>query len=135
MTLSSKDASLSVTRALPNGAATVTSTAIDVQNSTRGDFVAPAELVITAPALATGVLANAATMTFNVIHSANADLSSPATIAASVLVQTGAGGAGAPAAVARFRLPTNVRRYVGLTATNSGAGNASAQSVTMALQF
>ena len=45
-------------------------------------------------------------------------------LAGSVIVQTGAGGAGAAATEARVTLPGNVKRYLRVRATNSGAGNA-----------
>lgn len=135
MTMTLKDAALAVTRALPNGAASVTSTSIDTRNSTRGDLTAQTELELSAPALTTGQLANGATMTYAVIGSTAADLSNPVTIAGNALVQTGAGGAGAAAATRRVGLPSNCPRYIGFTATNSGAGNASAVSATAALVF
>jgi hypothetical protein len=133
MAFTARDATNLLTRALPNGANTVTSTSLDTRNSTRGDFTAHAELEITAPALTTSQLANAATITYNVIGSTNADLSSPVKLGDAVLVQTGAGGNGAAAAKKRFRLPTNTPRYVGIQATNSGSGNASTVSATLAL--
>jgi hypothetical protein len=135
MTMTARDAALSLTRALPNGAATVTSTSLDTRNSTRGDLTAHTELEISAPALTTGQLGNGATITYSVIGSTAADLSNPVTIAGSVLVQTGAGGTGAAAASKRVGLPTNCPRYIGFTATNSAAGNASAANATAALVF
>ncbi|MCY2968426.1 MAG: hypothetical protein NT069_33175, partial [Planctomycetota bacterium] len=100
-----------------------------------GDFVAQVELLISAPALAVGQLANGSTMKYDVVMSVNSDLSSPTIIAKEVIVQTGAGGAGAAAATARFRLPTNCARYVGVKATNSAAADASAASLTSELVF
>jgi hypothetical protein len=128
-----RDALNKVTRALPTGASSVTSTAITLGNSTRGDFVAEVECLVTAPALAVGQLANASTMTYDIVHSVNSDLSSPATIAPGVIVQTGAGGVGAAAATFRWVPPTNVRGYIGLKATNSAAADASAASATLEL--
>lgn len=129
------DAALVKTKALPNGAADVTSDAIDLMNSANGDFQANVELVVAAPALVVGDLADAATMTYDIVHSVNSDLSSPATLLDNVITQTGAGGAGAAAATATVRLPHNVRRYVGVKATNSGAGDASDKSVTLTAKF
>jgi len=51
-----------------------------------------------------------------------------------VLVQTGAGGAGAAAATARFAIPSDCERYVRVTATNSGTGDASGASMTVNLK-
>jgi hypothetical protein len=129
------DQQLIVSLALPNGAAVVTSTAIDLTNSAKGDFVGLVQFTIAAPALATGVLADGAHMTYDVYHAASADLSDGVALYPGVLVQTGAGGAGAAAATFEFRVPTNVKRYVYFKATNSGAGNASALSATLTPKF
>lgn len=127
------DAQFSVTKALPNGAAAVNSDSIDLAHSTNGLHLADCELKINAPALATAALPDTKTMTYKVEDSA--DDSSFATIADAVIVQTGAGGAGAAAAEKRFRFPSTVRRYVRVTATNSGAGDASGSSLTANLMF
>lgn len=129
------DAALVQSIALPNGAASVTSAAIDFMNSANGDLKADVELLISAPLLVVGDLANADTMTYDIVHSVNADLSSPATLLDNVITQTGAGGVGAAAATATVRLPHDVRRYVGVKATNSGAGDASDKSVTLTPRF
>jgi hypothetical protein len=128
-----QDALLKVTGALPNGAATINTPAIDLQNTSMGDLEG-AELLIQLPALTVGELANAATMTYNIQDSVDAAFSSPRTLFSTV--QTGAGGVGA-AGVANFRrgLATDTRRYVRVQAINSGAGNASAKSVAMAVVF
>lgn len=128
-----RDANLKVTKALPNGAANVTSTGIPLDESARGDFVAECEALLTAPALTTGELADAATMKYDLITSDNADLSAGTTLVAAAITQTGAGGAGAAAATYRFTPPTNVKKYLGFKATNSGAGNASGKSGTLEL--
>jgi hypothetical protein len=130
-----KDASKSVSKALPSGASAITTDSIDLEKGSAGDFVAPCELLIEAPAVTTAMLGDAATIKYDVIHSDNADLSSPVTLAATVLTQTGAGGAGAAAASCRFRPPTNVKRYVGAKATKSAAGDASTKSVVVSLVF
>lgn len=129
------DAALVKTRALPNGAASVTSDGIDLMNSANGDFKADCELIVNAPALVVGDLADAATMTYDIVHSVNSDMSSPATLLDNVITQTGAGGAGAAAAELNVRLPSDVRRYVAVKATNSGAGDASDKSVTITPKF
>ncbi len=124
------DASLKVTKALPNGAATVYSDGIDLGISTRGDFLAQVELLLSAPAMATGVLGDAATMKYSIEHDDAEGFGTVAALQTDFLVQTGAGGAGAAAASKRFRFPTNVKRYVRIKAVNSAAGNASAVSLT-----
>lgn len=129
------DAALVQSIALPNGAASVTSAAIDLMNSANGDFKADVELLVSAPLLVVGDLANGDTMTYDIVHSVNANLSSPATLFDNVITQTGAGGAGAAAATATVRLPANVRRYVGVKATNDGAGDASDKSATLTPRF
>jgi len=128
-----KDALLTVTKALPNGAAAVSSDGIDLEHSTNGQHLANCELLIESPALLTGDLADAATLTYDIEDSA--DGSSYAAIAKGVLVQTGAGGEGADAASKRFRLPSAVRQHVRFTATKAGAGDASDKSGTMSLVF
>lgn len=128
-----RDAELQVTKALPNGAATVNSDSIDLEHSANGVHVADCELLIEAPALATADLPDTKTMTYDVEHSD--DDSSFEDLANGVLVQTGAGGAGAVAAEARVRLPSTVKRYIRVVATNDGAGDASDKSLTAGLVF
>jgi len=128
-----RDTGLKVTKALPNGAAAATSGAIDLGLTSRSDFVAPVELLLSAPALGATPLPDAKTMKYDLIHSDNSDLSSPATLVASAIVQTGAGGAGDVAATWRFKPPSNVKRYLGFKATGSGAGDASGSSGTLEL--
>lgn len=129
------DANLAVTGALPNGATSTNTTAIQTHNGTAGDFTAPCELYISAPALTTGRLPDSETMVYDVIKSANSDLSSPTVIADNVITQTGAGGAGAAAAETRVKLPSNVGEYVGVRATASSTVNASAVSMSAKLEF
>jgi len=123
------------TRALPTGASAVTGTAIDMGNPAGNDFLAECELLLSAPALAVGELANASTMTYDIVQSVNSDMSSPTTLLAGVLVQTGAGGVGAAATTKRIALPSNVSRYIAPKATNSAAADASAKSVTLEVLF
>ncbi|HVS73132.1 MAG TPA: hypothetical protein VHQ47_17890 [Phycisphaerae bacterium] len=126
-----QDAQLNVTFALPNGAANVSSGGIPTANDSTGDFVANAQFTILAPALTTSQLPDAGTITYDVYQSANADLSSPTVLYPGVLVQTGAGGAGAAAASFDFRVPTNVKGYVFVKATKSGTGNASTSNAQL----
>lgn len=130
-----RDAAILVTRALPAQAETVTSTAIDTGKSTAGVQSIPADFVLVAPALTTQLLADAATMTYTVKWSANADLSAPTTYITGAIVQTGAGGAGAATATYRFRLPSTAARYVFFTVTASGATDVSSKSATLDIDF
>jgi hypothetical protein len=131
-----RDALLKRTRALPNGAVTVTSDSIDTGKVTSaGQQLAQVEYLLTAPALTTAQLADTQTITYNVIMSDNADLSSPTTLMPSVMVQTGAGGAGAAGNTYRFRLPSTARRFIGFTAVKTGASNASTASGTLEALF
>jgi len=129
-----KDASLVKSFALPNGAGSTYSAAIQV--ATVGeDFVAMMELLITAPALAVGDLGNADTMTYIVQHSDDEAFTSPVDLYGVCLTQTGAGGIGAVAATKRVRLPTDVKPWVRLKATNSDANDASDKSASLSLLF
>lgn len=131
-----QDASLILALALSNGAGTVTSGAIDTGDLTK-NAVQPGDMeyVLTAPALTTAQLANAATMTYNIITSANANLSSPTVLIPGAIVQTGAGGTGAAAATYTFRLPPEAQEFVGFQAVNSGSGNCSGASATLTPNF
>jgi len=129
------DAALEKTKALPGGASSATTDGIDLGHGAQATHPAGlAELELEAPALATGELGDTETMTYIIEHDDNADFSAAATLNVGTLVQTGAGGAGAAAASERFRLPTDVKRYVRAKATNSAAGDASGKSMTLRLR-
>lgn len=135
-----RDASLKQTVALPSAANgnVNAATGLDMEVTAASDFVALTEVFVSAPALNTTQLPNAATMTYNLIASASANMASPTTLQASVLVQTGAGGTGAAAATDRVRLPTNlgsVGRYLALQAVGLNNGNCQAASATLELLF
>jgi len=125
-----KDALLKATKALPNGAATVYSSGLDLGHGSRGDFLAAAEFKVSAPALTTGQLPDTKTMTYSVQHDDDPAFGTAADLYPGVIVQTGAGGAGAAAATFTARLPLDVKRYVRVKAVNSGAGDASGASLT-----
>jgi len=125
-----KDTALKVTKALPNGAATVYSAGIDLGHGSRGDFLANAEVKISAPALTTTQQPNAKTLTYTIQHDDDAAFGTVADLYPGVLVQTGAGGAGAAAATFTARLPVDVKRYVRVKAVGSATGDASAASLT-----
>lgn len=127
-----RDALLKITRALPEDDSAVTSDAIDTgKSTTQGRQLANVDFLLSAPALTTAQLGDAATMTYKAIHSDNADLSEASDLYPSLIIQTGADGAGAAAATKRFRLPTDAKRYVGFVATNSADVDASGASATL----
>ena len=129
-----RDSQLIVTRALPNGAANVTSNAIDLGVvGANTDFLALCELLISAPAMGATPMPDAKTMKYDIIHSDNSDLSSPVTLIAAAITQTGAGGVGCAAATYRWKPPTNVKRYIGVKATGSAAGDATGSTAKVEL--
>jgi len=131
-----RDALLKVARALPNGAASVTSDAIDLGVSSKGNFLALVELLVTVPTLNVTELPDAKVMTYFLVESANSDLSSPTVVLRlEKLTQTGAGGAGAAGATQRVRISTDSKRYIGIKATGSASGNATTASLTAEMLF
>jgi hypothetical protein len=130
-----RDAQLKGVLPLPTGASAVRGAAINLNTGSRDQFLAECEILITAPALVVGQLANASIMTYDLTMSVNADGSSPTVIYPGIIVQTGAGGVGAAAATKRARLPLDVAGYVCLQVTNSAAANASAASATLEIML
>lgn len=133
-----RDAALKLSLALPNGAAnTLTNPAIDTGQSSGGNAAlcgtdGMTEYLITVPALNTTQLPDAKTMKYDVVWADNAALTTNAvTYIAAALTQTGAGGAGAAGATFRCRLPSTAKRYVGLKATGSASGDATAAAATL----
>lgn len=122
------------TVALPDGAGSVESNGFDLNIPSSGQFLAPCELLLSAPALTNAQLGNAETMKYEVQDDTDSAFGSPRTLAKEVIVQTG-NGAGANADQARFRLPTDCQRYVRIKATNSAAGDASGANMTVELLF
>lgn len=125
-----KDADLEQSKALPAAPGSIYTTAFDLgAGIPNAEFLADAEFTIAAPALTVVQLPNGETATYKVQDST--DNVTFVTVADAVLVQTGAGGAGAAAANGRARLPSDVSRYVRLAVTISGgAGDCSAASAT-----
>lgn len=119
------------TKALPNGAAATTCDAFDTGVTSSGVQPGDFEFLITAPALGTSAMGDGKTMIYAAMMSDNADMSSPVVLYDRVVVQTGAGGAGAAATEGRFRLPTNAKRYIAVRATGSASGDASASSFVL----
>jgi hypothetical protein len=129
-----KDADLRQTKALGNGAVNVVTNSIDLgavgnRGARMGDF----EILISAPAV--GNLTDAATVKYQVECDTISNMGSPTVLAKEVIVQTGAGGAGATAATARFRIPSDCQRYVAVRATNSAADDLSDKTLTVELVF
>ena len=127
-----RDKSLILTAALPNGAAATTTAAIDLESGPSSDFLADVEFELSVPALTVGQVADTQTIAYTVETSATSDFSST-TVLMSLQTVTGAGGTGVAALTRRFKLPTNVQRYVRIRATKTGASNASTASMTFAL--
>lgn len=129
-----KDALNKITRALPASTTAVTSaSAIDTGKSTSlghqgGEF----EFLLSAPAVTQAQLPDTKTFTYDIIHSDNADLSSPSTLIEDCIVQTGSTGAAANSY--RFRLPSSAKRYIGFKVTPSGSGTGDASAATATLE-
>ncbi|WP_254512859.1 hypothetical protein [Anatilimnocola floriformis] len=129
-----KDDALKATRVLPSAASTqVDGAAIALGHGAKGDFLAPVEFNVEAPALTTTMLPDTRTMSYSVIHSDNADLSSAVVLYPNVIVQTGAGAAGAAAVEQAIRLPVDVKANVGLR-INSGASTTDSSARTATLR-
>lgn len=127
-----KDTELKETKALPAEDGTVTTTAIDLGNSSDGDFMGDVDCIITAPALTTTELPDDDTATYKLEESA--DNSSFSDLRTAVITQTGASGAGAATATETIRLPKDVKRYVRLSVTTAGtSGDCSGKSMTLEL--
>jgi hypothetical protein len=135
MSFALKDTQLKNTGALPAAASsTVDVAAIDLGHGSRGDHLANAELKVSAPAVTTTMAPDTRTFSYSVIHSDNADLSSPTVLYTNIIVQTGASSAGAAAADATVRLPVDVKRYVGVRVV-SGASTATAAAVSVTAEL
>jgi hypothetical protein len=134
-----KDASFIETKALGTADATVTSGAMDLGAlSARGARLehGDCELEIQAPALNTTQLPDADTNTYSIETDDDVAWGSAKIIADKVIVQTGAGGAGAAAVTERFRLPSNCERYVRVKSVLAGGtGDCSGASMTVSLLF
>jgi len=130
-----KDKQLSVTKALPNGAATAASNGIDLGLSEKADNHMPLEILIEAPALDATAMPNGKTMVYAVFHAADEAFATETAVYGNVLTQAGAGGVGCAAASKRVALPSDVKRYIRVKATGSAAGDASGSSFAASLVF
>jgi len=131
-----QDANFDEDLTLPTADGTVQTTGFDLgAMSARGAFLAQCELRISSPALNTTQLPNDDTLTYSV-EACDDNSSWDVVLADEVLVQTGAGGAGAAAAVARFRLPSDCPRYIRVKAIAAGGtGDISGASADVSLLF
>lgn len=131
-----QDASASLSLALPNAASTTVNSAAGFDTGeTTALAVQPGsfEFLLTAPALSTTILPDTRTMTYSVIAADDAAMSVNVTVLIlGLITQTGAGGVGAAAATARYRLPSVCQRYIGLRIT-SGASTTDASAKTATL--
>lgn len=126
-----QDLNLTIARALPTADGTVTSADIDLGSSAPGVGVKDSELVVEVPELTAVNLPNADTLTITVQSGESA---APTASANLVKVITGTGSNIAAQAV-KFRLPSNVGRYVNVKfAAAGGTGDISAKSATISLQ-
>lgn len=129
-----QDRTLTITQALPNGAATVSSAGIDLESTpVTADFVPHVEFTVTIPALTVTELADTQTITYSVETSAASNFSSPTVLISSLAVQTGAGGIGSLGSVKRFQVATDSQRYIRVKAVKTGASNASTSSMIFRL--
>lgn len=131
-----KDAALKVTKALPAGAASTTTDGLNTDVSARGEQPGNMELLLTYPALTLAELPDTKTMSYSIICSGNADLSSPTVIFPNVVVQTGAtANATCPGGEFRIRLPSNGAQHWGVKATGVSTVDGSAKSMTAEFVF
>ncbi len=132
-----RDAELEEIIAMPTADGTVSTAGIDLGAVlSADDYLADAsELMIVAPALNTTMLPDADTATYKLEMDDDVAFGSAVDVYGSdVLVQTGAGAAGAAAATKRVRLPSDGKRYVRLTCTLAGTtGDASAVDMELRL--
>lgn len=124
------DAAVKVSKALPGSGTTVTNTGHDLGRSANANDHCGFELVIEAPALTTGQLADAATIAYVVYHAASSTFSDEVSLYGTVLTQTGASSAGAAAATKRVGLPVDVSRYIRVKATLSTGDCSASEYVT-----
>ena len=126
-----QDASLTQSKALPSSAGTVVTTAVDL--GAANNRIAKAELKIEAPALNATQLPDAATTTYKLEESS--DNSTWSDLKAAIITQTGASSAGAAEATKRYKIASDGKRYVRLSATSATTpGDQSAASMTISLR-
>lgn len=126
-----KDVELKETKALPAGAASTTSDAINLGVSSRGVVPGNIELLMTYPDLTLAQLPDTKTMTYVLLGSANSDLSSPS-VSETIVTQTGATGTDpCPGGTIRRRPPADGPKYWGLKATGVATADGSASTMSI----
>lgn len=126
-----KDALLKKTKALPAAVGSVTSDPIPLDQNSTGDFVAPVQFKLTAPALDDDQLPDAKTAVYDILMDTSASMGSPTVLFNDVITQTGAASAGADGAEYLFRLPTNVEPFIAAKCTTDGTADASGASLVL----
>ncbi|MEX0587054.1 MAG: hypothetical protein WD176_10445 [Pirellulales bacterium] len=127
-----KDALLKQTKALPAAIGSVTSTPINLETNPTGDFVAPVQLKLTAPALDDDQLPDTHTAIYDILMDTSASMGSPTVLYNDVITQTGATSAGDVGNSFIFSLPANVESFIAAKCTTtSTAADASAVSLTL----
>jgi len=117
--LNVQDASLNQSKALPAAGASASTTGIDLGPAQ--DFLATVEFEVAVPA--TPALVETKTIIVDIQTDNDVAFGSPKTIIDNIITVTGqAAAAGGAAASERFRVPTNVERYLRATATVLAAG-------------
>lgn len=126
-----QDLNLTITRALPTSDGTVTSSDMDLGCATPGVSVKDTELVVDIPDLTATNLPSADTLTITV---QSGESTTPTGSTNLVKVITGTGSTIAAQSV-KFRLPSNIGRYVNVKIVAAGGtGDMSAKSATISLQ-
>lgn len=133
-----RDANLIEAKALPTADGTSYSVGFDLNALTiKGVRPESIELRISHPDLTVTHLPDADTLTFDVLSDTALPLDGSSVVAAAaVLVSTGTGAAGANPSFARYRIPSDFPRYIGILATAAGGtGDISAVNMTVELVF
>jgi hypothetical protein len=123
--------------ALPAGASTTVNGASIDLNSTAGAFHETLEFELLSASATLGVtpLPNGETITYTFQESTD-DITFTDVYVLSEALMTGAGGVGDTAKTARFRAPSDISRYVRVSAVTSGsAGDCSAATMQLKVMF
>jgi hypothetical protein len=129
------DAGLNKTTALSADDSVSASAGIDLGVSARGIVPGNMEVLIEAPALAVGELADTETLVYSIYHDTAANFASEQLLLDRLIVQTGADGAGAAAATKRVRLPGDANRYFRVKATPSESKDKTSKNFVVSLLF
>jgi hypothetical protein len=126
--------SITSTANLPNGATTVTGAPQDLTSFAMflGDS---GQITITAPALTTAELPDGQTMTYSIEGYKDSSFHDPVPLLPAAVVQTGAGGAGAAGQSVTLSIPRKLLRWLRVSIVNSGAGNPSAKTVSLDIEY